>query len=379
MPTRIAIIGCGNIGLRFHLPACQSQPGVTLVGAADPTHSRLELFREASGLDPRDCVADYRTTLERSDVDAVIVCTPPAYRPPIVVDALRAGKHVLSEKPIALVPADAWIMARTARETGRTLAMVHNYHFLPDYAAVRRVLDTGVIGEPYVVTLNFLGVEDRPGASEYRPTWRHDLKTAGGGVLMDMLHAVYILAWLKGGSPRAVSAAVDRRLDSGEAVEDLALCRYEFDRGFGMINMAWGEGPGSVEIMGTEGRLLVYYAGHATGPFVPAEQFLVYRGAEQVPVDVDLSRRYAGGASILTDFVDSIAEQREPLAAGERGAETLEAVVGAYESAYLDRKIVLPLDPTDPVYREGLAGLASLPGSAASQVAMRGLYGVGEK
>jgi predicted dehydrogenase len=257
--------------------------------------------------------------------------------------------------------------------------MVHNYHFLPDYAAVRRVLDTGVIGEPYVVTLNFLGVEDRPGASEYRPTWRHDLQSAGGGVLMDMLHAVYILAWLKGGPPRAVSAAVDRRLDSGEAVEDLALCRYEFDRGFGMINMAWGEGPGSIEIMGTEGRLLVFYARHATGPFVPAEQLHVYRGAERVPVDADLTRRDAGGPSILGDFVDSVTEKREPLAPGERGAETLEAVVGAYESAYLDRKVPLPLEPTDPIYREGLVGLATLSGSAASQVARRGLYGVAER
>jgi UDP-N-acetylglucosamine 3-dehydrogenase len=373
---RVAIIGCGNIGLKFHLPACQNEPGVTLVGAADPTPSRLELFREASGLDGRDCVTDYRVILDRSDVDAVIVCTPPAYRPPIVIAALHAGKHVLSEKPIALIPAEAWLMARTARETGRTLATVHNYHFLSDYAAVRRVLDTGIIGEPYVVTLNYLGVEDRPGASDYRPTWRHDLKTAGGGVLMDMLHAVYILAWLKGGPPRAVGAAVDRRLDSREAVEDLALCRYEFDRGFGMINMAWGQGPGSVEIMGTEGRLLVFYAGHATGPFVPAEQFHVYRGAERVPVEVDLTRRGAGGQSILSDFVASVAENREPLAPGERGAETLEAVVGAYESAYLDRKVSLPLDPRDPVYREGLVGLAALPGSSASQVAIRGLYGV---
>jgi predicted dehydrogenase len=196
---------------------------------------------------------------------------------------------------------------------------------------------------------------------------------------MDMLHAVYILAWLKGGSPRAVSAAVDRRLDSGEAIEDLALCRYEFDRGFGMINMAWGDGPGSIEIMGTEGRLLVFYAGHATGPFVPAEQFHVYRGPERVPVDVDLTRQGAGGSSILSDFVDSVAEQRDPLAPGERGAETLEAVVGAYESAYLDRKVTLPLDPADPVYRDGLAGLASLSGSAASQVARCSLFGVGEK
>jgi predicted dehydrogenase len=376
--VRIGIIGCGNIAFSSHLRACQAEQDARIVAAADPTASRLEAFRVAAGLAPEACYADYRELIRRADVDAVIACTPPAFRPPIVIDALRAGKHVLSEKPLALIPADAWVMARTAREVGRTLAVVHNYHFLPDYAAVHRVLAAGTIGEPYVVTLNFLGVEDRPGAADYRPTWRHDPRTAGGGVLMDMMHVVYLLRWFKGGPPRAVSAAVDRRLDSGEFVEDAALCRFEYERGYGMINMAWGQGPGSVEIMGSEGRLLVYYQNHATGPFVPAEQFLVFRGKERVPVEVDFGRRF-GSNEILRDFIDSIEAGREPLATGERGAETLEAVVGAYESAHLQRQVLLPLDPSDPVYQKGLAGLADLKAPAGGRVAELGLFGVSPK
>src|SRR5436305_371248 len=131
---RIGIIGCGNIAFSSHLRACQAEPDAAIVAAADPTASRLEAFRVAAGLAPEACYADYRELIRRPDVDLVIVCTPPAFRPPIVIDALRAGKHVLSEKPLALVPADAWAMARTAREVGRTLAVVHNYHFIPDYA-----------------------------------------------------------------------------------------------------------------------------------------------------------------------------------------------------------------------------------------------------
>ncbi len=374
---RVAIVGCGNIALRYHLRACQQTPGIELVAAADPTPSRLALFCEAAGLDPRACVVDYRAALERSDVEAVIVCTPPAARPAIVLDALAAGKHVLSEKPLALAPADGWAMVGAARRTRRRLGVVHNYHFFPDYAAVKRILDAGTIGEPYVITLNFLGVEDRPGAAEYRPTWRHDWRASGGGVLMDMLHAVYLLSWFKSGSLRAVSAAVDRRLDSGDDVEDAALCRFDFARGFGMINMAWGQGPGSVEIMGTEGRLLVFYQGHATGPFVPAEQLLVYRGAERVPIQADLARASGGPSALHADFVASVAAGRDPLAPGERGCEAIEAVVGAYKSAYLERQVLLPLDPSDPVYQKGVAGLADLPPNPASRVARLGLFGLG--
>jgi predicted dehydrogenase len=373
MSLRLGIIGCGNIALRAHLPATKAEPGVELVGAADPTPARLEQFRQAAGLAESDCVADYRDLLARSDVDAVIVCTPPAFRPPIVLDAFRAGKHVLSEKPLALVPADAWAMARAAREANLRFACVHNYHFFPDYAAVKRIVEAGAIGEPYVVTLNLLGVEDRPGAAEYRPTWRHDTRTAGGGVLMDMLHAVYLLSWFKGGPPRAVDAAVDRRLASGDSVEDIALCRYQFARGYGMINMAWGQGPGSVEIMGSEGRLIVLYEGLATGPFVPPEQIYVYRGKERVPIDVDFTRPNAMQL-LLRDFAASIAEGRDPLAPGERGCETLDAVIGAYESAYLERAVALPLSPSDPVYQEGLPGLAKLAAPPGGRVAELGLF-----
>src|SRR5258708_21259706 len=129
---RLGVIGCGNISLNHHLPAVQAEPGVE------------------------------------------IVATPPRYRPAIVLLALAAGKHVLSEKPIALTPAEGWAMVGAARAAGLRLAMVHNYYVMPDFVAVKRVLDSGVIGEPYLVTLNFLGVEDRPGAAEYQPVWRHD-------------------------------------------------------------------------------------------------------------------------------------------------------------------------------------------------------------
>src|SRR5712691_459720 len=108
---RLGFIGCGNISLKHHLPAVQAEPGVEVVAAADATPARLAMFGAAAGLDASACFADAAGVLARPDVDAVLVATPPLYRPPIVLAALAAGKHVLSEKPIALSPAEGWSMA----------------------------------------------------------------------------------------------------------------------------------------------------------------------------------------------------------------------------------------------------------------------------
>jgi predicted dehydrogenase len=97
-----------------------------------------------------------------------------------------------------------------------------------------------------VVTLNFLGVREGRGPAEY--SWRRDARVSGGGVLMDMVHAVYLAQWLMGEPIRAVNAALSQR--RAGTVEDLALCRFEFESGFGLVNMAWaprrGTGRGSL-------------------------------------------------------------------------------------------------------------------------------------
>src|SRR5438876_10060780 len=121
---RIAMIGCGGMGLRGHLPAWQAE-GFEVVAAADPVPARLALFRDAASLAEDACSTDTEVVLARPDVDAVVVASPPVFRPAIVLAALKAGKHVLAEKPIATAPADGWAMVGAARAAGRRLALVH--------------------------------------------------------------------------------------------------------------------------------------------------------------------------------------------------------------------------------------------------------------
>jgi predicted dehydrogenase len=371
---RVGLIGAGNIGVNAHIPAVQANEGMAIVAVADPTPERLRAAATAAHLTGSDLYADWRDLLARDDVDAVIVATPQRYRPDIVIAAAGAGKHILAEKPLALAPVDAQAMIDAARAGGVTLATVHNYHFMPVYRDIKDVIDSGEIGTPEVAVLDYLGVEDRPGAAAYIPRWRHNAADSGGGVLMDMLHIVYLANWFMGGPPSGVSAWVDRRLDGVGDVEDIALVRYVYPGGQAMVNMAWGVGPGGVGITGTAGRIVMETRDHATHPFVPAERLFVSSPSGVRSWRPKEAAAY-GMTGIVGDFREAVISGREPIASGEAGLRALEAILGAYLSGALDEPVSLPLPADHPVYRQGARGIAELELPAGSPVAQRGLYG----
>jgi predicted dehydrogenase len=349
---------------------------MTIVAAADPTPERLQAAATAAGLGVDDLYADWRELLARQDIEAVIVATPQRFRPEIVIAAATAGKHILAEKPLALTPADAQAMIDAVREHGVTLATVHNYHFMPVYRDIKEVLDSGEIGRPEIAVLNYLGVEDRPGAAAYSPRWRHRAADSGGGVLMDMLHVVYLANWFMGGPPLAVSAWVDKRLEGEGDVEDIALVRYVYEDGQALVNMAWGGGPGGVEVGGTQGRLVMTNTDFGTHPFVPAARLDVVSESGTRSWTPRDAVAY-GMAGIAADFRDAVAANAEPVASGESGLRVLDAVLGAYVSGALREEVTLPLPADHPVYRRGSGGIADLDLPDASPVRRRGLFGVG--
>jgi predicted dehydrogenase len=376
--VRVGIVGCGKQGVghgrRWRSLA---DVGVELVGGADPTPARLEVAGRELELVPGQLHADPLALIRRPDVDAISVTSPQRFHPELVLAAAEHGKHVLCEKPIANAPADAARMVEACRRAGVVLGMVHNYLWYDD--GVKTVIDSGAIGRPLVVTLNALGVIDHPGSREYRPTWRHTLAEAGGGVLTDMLHYVYLVAHLLGAPIGRVSASVDRRLSNDQDVEDTALCRFgHVDAtgrvvGHSIVNVAWGEGPGGLEVMGDCGRVRLHYKEGGTLPFMPPERIEVWneRGYEERAAT---STRDAG--AIFHDFVAAIREGRDTVAPGESGQACLEAVVAVYASGALGRELGLPLQTDSPLYAKGAAGIAQLDLPDDSVARRLGLFGV---
>lgn len=369
----VGLIGCGNIGLSRHLPAWLEKPaGFHLIAVADPTPARLELGRVAAGLEPSDAHLLVEDLLDRDDIQVVDVCVPPRLRRDIVIAAAEAGKHILAEKPLATVPADAAAMIRAAHSSGVTLGVVHNYLFFPEIVTAREVIASGLIGRVEVAILNYLGVTDHPSAPGYQPTWRHDPGQSGGGILMDFLHVIYLAEGLLGQPIERVSAYVTARRRGG--VEDLALCRFEAADSAAIVNVGWGVGPGGIEISGTTGRLAIRFQGGGTSPFATFEELALVNELGSRAVDVPANKGFLEPA--IVDFAESVRRRTPSAAPGEEGLHVLEAAVAAYESAATGRTITLPLDEADPVYQRGIAGLADLDIPIWSPVGSKQIFGV---
>ena len=385
-PLRVALIGCGNIALNMHLPVFLADPErYQVVAVADPTASRLRAAREMATLDPVRAYADPLEAIRSPDVDVVDICTPQHRRRDLLVAAAEAGKHIICEKPLASVPADAEAAVKAAEAAGVVLGVVHNYLFLPEFIAARRIIASGELGAVRTVTVNYLGVLDLPGAGGYRPLWRHDPAAAGGGVLMDMLHAVYLAEQLLGAPFVRVSGFADADLPGarGDGVETLALARFEADQGdrtsVAMVNMAWGYGPGGVQVTGTEGRLVIRYVDDSTPPWAPLAGITVTTvegtRSTDVPVGMELPAKMSAAMTLaLADIADAVRSGGQPAATGRDALHTLACTMATYTSAALGRTVQIEDAGAPGVWTAGVSALAGLELPEFSPVARGRLF-----
>lgn len=381
VPIRVGLVGLGHVGLGHHVPALLALPGlVRVVAVADPSPERRALAGRALGLDVAAVHATPEALLARDDIDVVDLATPPHVRTPLAIKALGQGTAILCEKPIALSPADGMAIAAAAAASGAPAAIIHNWLALPEIVAACDAIAGGAIGRPEIAILNLLGVEDRPGSTGWQPNWRHDPAIAGGGVLMDMLHVVYVAEALLGRPFRRVSAEVLARA-AGAPVEDIALCRFEADDGIALVNVGWGVGPGGIAVSGPDGRIEIGFEGGGTGPFARLQSVRLTRSDGRVedrtpplpPADGSIDVRVK---ETFRAFFERLAAGQPPVATALDGVRALESTLGAYASAATGRTIDLPLSPDDPVHRRGLAGLAELPLAPGGAIARRGIFGI---
>jgi predicted dehydrogenase len=137
---------------------------------------------------------EWRTLIARSDIDAVIVATPPIVHREMTVHALEEGKHVLCEKPLARDPDEARTMVEAAQRADRFLATGFNYRFYPSFARARALLDAGAIG-----SLSHIRAYGGYSATSHAQAWVHDAEVVGGGALHDIgIHLLDLTRWYMG-------------------------------------------------------------------------------------------------------------------------------------------------------------------------------------
>ena len=381
-PIRVGLVGLGNVGVGHHLPAFEAMSELAqVVAIADPLPERRAEIGDRLGLRPNARFERPEELIDGADIDVVDLATPPAARIELGLRAVAARRAVLCEKPLALAPADGERLVAAGLDAGVPVAIIHNWLHLPEIVAARSAIAGGAIGRPEVAIVNALSVEDRPGSGGWQPRWRHDPTISGGGVLMDMLHLVYVAEAFLGGPFRRVSAELLVRSD-GALVEDVAICRFETDDAIALVNAGWGVGPGGMTVSGAGGRVEIRYAGGGTGPFVPLASVQLARADGTVVEHTPSDLPPAGVIDVrvgttLRELFGALRDGRAVPTPATDGLHALDATLGAYVSAATGRTVSLPLPPGHPVHRRGVAGVAELELDPGSVIARRGVFGVG--
>ena len=191
MTIRFGLIGCGRVAPR-HAQSIQQVQQTTLAAVADTKAHRAQNFSAEYAADP---YTDYRSLLDRPDIDAVSICVPSGLHAAIALDALDAGKHVLVEKPIALTLADADLMISRAHAKGLKLAVVLQNRYNSPMQALRQLIDEGGLGRLH---LGATCVRWYRPQSYYEDEWHGTLAMDGGALMNQSIHHIDALQWFMG-------------------------------------------------------------------------------------------------------------------------------------------------------------------------------------
>lgn len=221
----VAVVG-GGIG-RSHIVEgyLPNQDKFRLLAICDLDPGRMNALAEEFGVERR--TADFDELLAMDDLDVIDICTPPMVHFPMVMAALRAGKHVICEKPLvgSLAAVDEVI---AEERTSRGLLMpVFQYRFGDGVQQAKAIIDAGIAGRPFVATVETLW---RREADYYAVPWRGKWRTELGGVLMT--HAIHqhdLLTYLMG-PPKSLFGRVATRVNAIE-VEDCISASVELESG----------------------------------------------------------------------------------------------------------------------------------------------------
>jgi predicted dehydrogenase len=353
----VAIIGCGGITLQNHLPGLALCPQARVVALCDTDPAVLQRAGQHCGVNV--CTSDYKEVVGRDDVHAVIIATPNVLHAPIALAAIASGKHVLSEKPLAMNFSEAMQMYRAAEAAGVRHMTAFTYRFVPAFRYLAHLVKSGTIGQPFHFRIQRFQDWGTRGLG-----WRQVAKLAGSGELGDMLSHRLDYAHILMGRFHSLTADLHRFHDLREGqvsdLEDWVAIIARFENGAtGVLEstkVATGRGESArsqdyCEVNGSEATL-VYYLGEKpliqigrkgkTGlETVPVpKEFLTWPGSPRDPSKGDPLFTFRYDQSF--EFIDAIANERPCIPSFLDGARAQAVMEAAIVSAKQRRWIELP-------------------------------------
>lgn len=334
------IIGLGAIS-PLHLQGIDECEGARLAAVADVSEERASEISEKRGV---PWYTDYRDLLANPDVDVVCILTPSGLRAAVCIDAARAGKHIIAEKPLEVTLGKVDPIIEECDKAGVNLAVILQARFLPGVALARKAVQDGrlgrlVLGGAYIKWHRSQKYYDSAG---WRGTWALD----GGGALMNQgIHYVDLLQWMMG-PVESVCGHIATLVKNIEVEDTAAACLKFANGGLGVIEActsAKAGFPARLEIRGDRGTIVIEDGNIVTWDIEGDEDIVVDKVETGSGSTSPMNITAVGHISQIRDMVDAINEGRPPIVDGREARKAIEIISGIYQSSRTKTPVRLSL------------------------------------
>ncbi len=282
----------------------------------------------------------WKTIVDREDIDAVMVLTPPDSHAEISIASMKAGKHVLCEKPLSRTISEANEMIKVANENNVILKCGFNHRHHPAILEAKKIFDSGELGKALFGRCNY-GICGRP---EYEQEWRSDPNHAAGGQFVEQgIHAIDLFRWFMG-EIIEVTCMTGIQYFKNQPLDDNGMAIFRMESGATAsihASLTHWKNMFNFQVFGEEGYLEIEGLGSSYGN----EKLVFGKRDFNAPFNYHVTEYRGGDISWLgewNEFSNAIKEKRSPAGDGNDGLASLKIALGSYEAERLGRVIHIP-------------------------------------
>jgi predicted dehydrogenase len=338
---RFGIVGCGTVAYH-HADSIAATENAELVAVCDIKEEKARSFAEEYGVEKY--YTDYQEMLKDDEIDVISVCTISGLHADNSIDAAKAGKHILCEKPIALNKKDLDKIEAEVKKNNVKMQCVFQTRIKPEYQAVKEALTNNVFGKTILAdaVLKFYRSQEYYDSADWRGTWEFD----GGGSLMNQgIHGIDILLWLAGDveSVFGRSAALVRDIE----VEDTAVAVVKYKNGaFGTIEATTSVYPGQERrfaIHGEKGSVIftengiVEWAIEGEEDVQPPQFETKKEDTSQDPTKFSRTSH----VPMVKDLIEAIDKDKNPSIPPAEGRKAIDLILAIYESSKTGKEVLV--------------------------------------
>lgn len=337
---RFGIVGCGVIA-DFHANALLEIPNeATLVGVTDVVYDAAEKFSKRHGI---QAFSSLEEMLSSKEIDVVNICTPSGYHADVVIKAAKAGKHIIVEKPMAIIKEQLDAIEVACSESGVILSSISQNRFSRGVLMTKRAMEDGMLGK--IVCADIYMKYNRTQEYYDSGSWRGTKRVDGGGALMNQgIHGVDLLQYLAGPikSVFAISKTLVRKIE----VEDTLSATVEFESGaIGVIQATTSVFPGyprRLEINGDKGSIVLeetsivrWDIDNSKYEDIVLQPALTSSAATPTAISTD------GHKNQILDVIRAIKTKTKPMIDVVEGRKAVDIILAIYKSSEEKRVVFL--------------------------------------